>query len=232
MRDIYPHHTSSSPLLLVLIGYRVRRCRQISSIGTGVCVCDSDGASSTLRGKVCAAGKDKNKKQKKAERTFIPCLLPWEYCKAHIGNCHMVNNIWINTIHAVYKLFLHRCAASVHPDRRAVSKRCDKASTCCMHRSFPVIPVPHHLLATTCHTEMHWSKAPAVTITWHSCSCFLSSKCLLKNTPTVQSFLPTAYYKSENREYFATPSSYINVLYFGVVYAQKRTSANQSFYIT
>lgn len=148
MRDIYPHHTSSSPLLLVLIGYRVRRCRQISSIGTGVCVCDSDGASSTLRGKVCAAGKDKNKKQKKAERTFIPCLLPWEYCKAHIGNCHMVNNIWINTIHAVYNLFLHRCAASVHPDRRAVSKRCDKASTCCMHRSVPVIPVPHHLLAT------------------------------------------------------------------------------------
>lgn len=83
-------------------------------------------------------------------------------------------NKFINKCDGLNVFMLH-CTASVHPDRRADSNRCNKAfpHCCCMHGSHPVTPAAHHPMATTCHTEIRWSKAQAVTITWQCCSCFL-----------------------------------------------------------
>lgn len=100
------------------------------------------------------------------------------------------NRAWCDVIN----VFMHRCTAGVHPDRRSVSNRCAKAFPWCpcAHRSLPVTPVPHHLLATTCHTETHWSQAQAVITTRHSHSHFLVSWRRVKNKPTPWSVPPTA----------------------------------------
>lgn len=71
-RYIHPQHTSSSPLLPVLIGYRVRKRRQILSINTRVSVCDNDGASSTLRGKSVQQKEIKTENRNRQKDFYTP----------------------------------------------------------------------------------------------------------------------------------------------------------------
>lgn len=93
----------------------------------------------------------------------------------------------------VYSVFMLQCSASVHPDGRiCVVNRCDNAFPCCLCKrgSPPATPVPHHLLAMTCHTEISSSKARAVTKP-RPPPHFLHSWCLVRKKANLLSFRPS-----------------------------------------